>query len=98
MRFFAKLMFIFNCCFLVAAFFHYAKMYQTNADYPQPLNFLKGSIVLLAEFGWIINMVFVLMVTLRLLMRKPIAAPKWLWLFNVLVLPLQIYYFFIDKS
>jgi len=95
MRFFAKLMFICNCCFLVAALFHYTKMYQTDADYPQALNFLKGTIVIIAEFGWLFNFVFVLLAGI-LWLRKRLTVAKWLVLFNTAVLAFQIYYYFFD--
>jgi hypothetical protein len=98
MRFFAKLMFICNCCFLAAALFHYTKLFQTHTNYPQPLNFVKGSIVILAEFGWIFNLLFVLLAGVWLLLRKPLRVPRWLLLFNALVLVFQIYYYFFDKS
>jgi hypothetical protein len=94
MRFFAKLMFLCNCCFLVAASFHYAHLYQSAADFPQPLNFLKGTIVIVAEVGWLFNLVFVLLAGVFLLLKKPLAVPKWLLVFNTAVLAFQIYYYF----
>jgi hypothetical protein len=98
MRFFAKLMFLCNVCFLVAAFFHYAKMYQTAGSFPQPLNFLKGTIVIVAEVGWIFNFVFVLAAGIAVLLKKTWPVPKWIYWFNAAVLVFQIYYYFFDKS
>jgi hypothetical protein len=98
MRILSKFIVLCNICFLVAAIFHYAGLFRSQADFPQPLNFLKGTIVILAEFGWILNLLFVLVTGVLLLARKPLHIPKWILWFNAVVLVLQIYYYFFDKT
>jgi hypothetical protein len=98
MRFFSKITFICNLCFLVAAVMHYFKQYINESKFPQPLNFFKGTVVILAEFGWILNLIFVLLVAGFLLLRKKTNVPKWLLIFNAAVLVFELYYYFIDKS
>jgi hypothetical protein len=98
MRFFSKFTFICNLCFLVAAVMHYCKLYINESKFPQPLNFIKGTVVILAEFGWILNFVFVLLVVIILAAKKKLSVPKWLLIFNAVMLLLQIYYYFLDKS
>jgi hypothetical protein len=98
MRFFSKFTFICNLCFLVAAVMHYCKWYINESTFPQPLNFVKGTVVILAEFGWILNFIFVLLVIFFLLVKKKLSVPKWLLIFNSAILLLQVYYYFIDKS
>jgi hypothetical protein len=98
MRFFSKITFICNLCLLLAAVMHYFKHYINEAAFPQPLNFFKGTVVILAEFGWILNFIFTILVAVYLLMKKKTGVPKWLILFNACMLLFAIYYFFIDKS
>jgi hypothetical protein len=97
MRFFSKFVFICNLCFLVSAGMVFFKLYINDSKFPQPLNFVKGTVVILAEFGWILNFVFVLLVGILLLLRRKLNLPKWLLIFNAAVLLLQIWYFFISK-
>ncbi len=97
MRFFSKFVFICNVCFLVSACMVFFKLYINDTKFPQPLNFVKGTVVILAEFGWILNFIFVLLVLVFLLLRKKLNIPHWLLVFNGAVLLLQIWYFFISK-
>jgi hypothetical protein len=98
MRFFSKITFICNLCLLIAAVMHYFKQYINESKFPQPLNFFKGTIVILAEFGWILNFVFMLLVLVFLGLKKKLNIPKWLLLFNAAMLLFAVYYYFIDKS
>lgn len=98
MRFFSKFTFICNICFLVTAFFNYSKMYLGDSRVPQPLNILKGTVVILGEFSWILNFVFVLLWLILLLASKKPNVTKWIGIANVLILFFQVYYFFIDRS
>ncbi len=93
MRFFSKFVFICNLCFLVQAAFHYFKAYLSDSKFPQPLNFLKGTIVILGEFSWILNIILFLLVLVFLLMRRPTGIPKWLLLVNGLIFIFQVYFF-----
>jgi hypothetical protein len=97
MRFFSKFVFICNLCFLVSASMVFFKLYINDSKFPQPLNFIKGTVVILAEFGWILNFIFVLLVGIFLLLRRKLNIPKWLLVFNAAILLLQIWYFFISK-
>lgn len=98
MRFFSKITFLFNCCFLVLLFFYFNKSYISNAAVPRPLGVLKGSVVVLAEISWITNIVFVLIILLQYAFKKVITVPRLLLIFNVLVLAAQLYFYFIDRS
>ncbi len=98
MRFFSKFVFICNVCFLLSAVFHYLKWYINDSKFPQPLNAVKGTVVILAEFGWILNFFFIaIWLGLTLAKKKP-AVAKWLIVFNAVCLLFQIYYFFIDRT
>ena len=56
-----------------------------------------GSVVVLAEVSWIVNLLFVLVVLLLFALKKTITVPRLLLIFNVLVLAAQVYFFFIDR-
>jgi hypothetical protein len=96
MRFFSKITFICNLCLLVAAVMHYFKQYINESTFPQPLNFFKGTVVVLAEFGWILNLIFVLLAAVYLLLKKKLDVPKWLLLFNTAMALFAVYYYIFD--
>lgn len=98
MRFFAKITLLCNSCFVIAVIMHYLKVYQNSGDFPQPLNALKGTAVILGHISWIINGVFVIVWVINRLARKEMNIARWLIVCNVVILFAQIYWFFIDKG
>lgn len=99
MRFFGKLVLISNLCFLISAIFHYLKLYvQANATNPQPLDVFKGTIVIIAEFAWILNFLFLLIVLIVWLVKKQNRVGKWLVIINAVIFIFQIYFYFKDSN
>ncbi len=98
MRFFSKIAVIFNLCFLVEAFFYYNKYYITNGNVPKPLDFARGSVVVLGEIAWIVNILFLLIVFIRASFKMKGNISKVIIIFNILVFVFQVYFYFIDRS
>ncbi len=98
MRFFSKFTFLCNGCFLVTAFFTYTKLFLNSGKFPQPLNLIKGTVVILGYLGWIVNIAFLLTWLILFLVGKKPNVARWMLLVNLLILIFQIYYFFIDRT
>lgn len=95
MRFFSKLTFIFNCCFLVVAVLYYMKDYINDDKVPHQLNIVKGSIVVLGMVAWIVNFSFLLCVLIMVMLRKKTGISNGIILINFLIFICQVYYFLI---
>ena len=97
MRFFARVVFICNCCFILAVILRLiemAKRAKGNFDGAIPFQPLESTLVILGYGAIFINVVFVF-ASLYLLLRKRLQTiPRWLVLFNLVIFPVQVYYFF----
>lgn len=97
MRFFSKLTFICNICFIAAVLYRFADVAnQENAHLNalMPLDPFQGSIVLLGYGSILINFIFILF---ALLGKKGVVAHSYsqgIFWANLFFLPLQIGYFF----
>ncbi len=97
MRIFSKLVFLCNICFLVAIWLRYVeigKMSGSDHSHVIPLPYVESILVLLGYGAIYINFIFVIWLSIRTAMRKPV-HPKWLNIFNVLLFVVQLYYFLI---
>jgi hypothetical protein len=98
MKFFAKIVFIFNICFVGFAILRYieqAKKITSSTDAIAPLPWLKQTVVLLGWTSIFINLLFCLIAMVFYLSKKSNLLAKWLTIANFIFLLLQIYYFFI---
>lgn len=96
MRFFARIVFICNGCFILAVILRYIEMAKkSNEQFSGVLKFqpLESTIVVLGYGAIIINLIFNLFVLLKLLFKKPVTVSKWIIWFNFLLLIIQLYYF-----
>ena len=97
MRFFSKLTFICNICFIAAVIYRFAdvaKQENRHLNALMPLEPLQGSIVLLGYGSILINFIFILF---ALTGKKGLIAQSFsqkIFLANLSFLPLQIGYFF----
>jgi hypothetical protein len=97
MKFFAKLTFILNTCFLLMVAlraFLPPVVSKTNANnIVVPLQGAAGVVAILGTVAIIINAVFLLA---SILWYKKVATyvPKWLLLLNSIIFVLQVFYFF----
>jgi hypothetical protein len=102
MRTFSKIVFICNICFIIAAVFRIIefglkKNGQVEALIPLPA--VEGIIAILGFIvSFFLNIVFVSIVSFQKIKKKEIAIPSFLVIFNIAMLPIQIWYFFFFKS
>ena len=100
MRLFARVVFICNCCFIIAVILRLveqAKRAKGNFNGAIPFQPLESTLVILGYGAIFINIVFVF-ISLYLLLRKRLhSLPRWLVLFNLAIFPLQVYYFFFSN-
>jgi hypothetical protein len=98
MKFFAKIVFIFNLCFIGFIVFRYVeqvKKISTNSDKLLPLPWIKQTIVVLGWTAIFVNLLFCLISMVFYLSKRSNLLAKWLTMANFIFLLLQIYYFFI---
>lgn len=100
MRFFNKFIFICNICFFVAAVLRLVEISRKSQGFNEtvvPLPALQGSIVVLGYLSIIFNLLFAFILIARAAGGKGWINPKWMALLNVLMLPVQVWYFFFSK-
>ena len=100
MRFFNKFIFICSICFLAAVVLRLVEISRKSKGFSEtviPLPALQGSIVILGYVAVIFNFLFVLLMITQLISGRGLVAPKWMTLFNMLMLPVQVWYFFFSK-
>jgi hypothetical protein len=98
MRFFSKIVFICNCCFVAAVILRWvenAKKIKGNINGALILRPLESMIVVLGYGAIIINLIFnISMLMLFLLKKEQPISKRLIWL-NFLFLVVQVYYFFL---
>jgi hypothetical protein len=100
MKFFAKLVFICNCCFILAVILRlvenaHKKVGNFNGSIKiQPLE----SILVILGYGAVyINFIFNIFLLVLILSNRKKTSPHWLNWVNFLFLILQVYYFFFSN-
>lgn len=97
MRFFAKVIFICNCCFILSVILRWvenANKQKGNFDGIIRLQPLESTIVILGYTAIIFNFIFNAIVLFFLVKKKELLVAKWLIWFNFLLLLIQVFYFF----
>jgi hypothetical protein len=100
MRFFNKFIFICNICFLAAGILRLVEINRKSQGVTGsvvPLPALEGSIVVLGYLAIIFNVIFCVALLLRIVAGKGWVTPTWMSVFNAIMLPLQLWYFFYSK-
>ncbi len=96
MRFFSKLVFILNVCFILAAILRLvemAKRSQGNLNAAIPLPAVEGLLVVLGYSAIFINAIYLIVYLFRRVAGKINLAPRWIVLFNLVMFPIQVWYF-----
>lgn len=94
MRFFSRLVFICNVCFLISVPMRFWENMEHGKTITR-LPFLEGSIVILGlVLAAIFNSIFVFIVLYRKSIRKPLAVTRFLLWFNLILFPIEIIYLF----
>ncbi len=101
MRFFSKIVFICNCCFIAAVILRFvenANKKKGNFDGNIILQPLESTLVVLGYGAIFINLVFNLFVLVMLSQKKSdFKISKWLIWTSFIFFIIQIYYFFFSN-
>ena len=98
MRFYSRIVFICNICFIIAVIMWWIeKSRRTHGNYDGLIKFqpLEATFVILGYSAILLNLVFVFLCLYWLATKKIKLIPRWIVLFNLLMFPLQVYYHFI---
>lgn len=103
MRFFAKIVFIFNLSFLVSIPLRMIELLKKAQKSNDPSNGVLGfqplesTLAVLAYTAIFVNFVFIIFCAWWFVTKKIDQLPQWLVWFNFLMFALQVYYFFFSK-
>lgn len=100
MRFFTKLVFICNLSFIAAVVLRLVELVKRsrgNFDPAISLAPLEATIVVLGYTAILINAVFFIYFLYLLSIRKVKQFPSAIVLFNLILFPVQVWYFFFSK-
>ncbi len=100
MRFFTKLVFICNCCFIAAVVLRLVELAKRSRGNYEPaisLAPLEGTIVVLGYTAILMNGIYFIYFLYLLSIRKVKHLPRAIVLFNIALFPIQVWYFFFSK-
>jgi hypothetical protein len=102
MRIFSKIVFICNVCFILAAVIRIIDMglrKNGNGEALIPLPFVVATIALLGTVvSFLSNILFASILVAKKISKQIIDLPAYIIYFNLLMLPVEIWYFFIWKT
>ena len=101
MRLFSRFVFICNSCFLIAILLRFAEISnkaQGNYDLPLDAQPVIATVLVLYFISVFLNALFLSFVLYAWYAGKIGLFPKWIWIFNVLLFPFQLYYIFYSQS
>ncbi len=97
MRFFSRLVFICNLSFLASIVLRLVEMVKRNQGNLDPaigLQALQGTLVILGYGAIFLNLIFFVWALIGLAGGSLKNIPRWLLWFNLVLFPVQIWYFF----
>lgn len=100
MRFYSRIVLICNCCFIVAVILRLVEMLKRakgNFDGAIPFQPLESTVVILGYGAIFVNLAFAIACLYLLIRRRLQLLPRWIVIFNILIFPLQVYYFFFSN-
>ena len=102
MKFFSKLTFICNGCFLASVVFWYIEVYnkrQTGKDYRLiELPWAENILVILGYGAIIINLFFLLIIFIYTAFKIKHRIPRWMIFFSVIMFACQVFFHFFFKK
>jgi hypothetical protein len=95
-KFFSKLTVICNCCFIAVLIWRYWQQQQPVQAAKEALRLqpLESTLAVLGYSAVFVNLIFHIWVAILWVLQKHPVVAKWLWLFNVLLFLIQLYFFF----
>ena len=100
MRFFSKIVTFCNIAFIVVAvskLIQFEKGLHTNNNAVQPTGFLIGTAAILYVVAIFFSVAFAVLVLIKKLRKQEINIHPLLILFNLLMLPIEIWYHFFNN-
>jgi hypothetical protein len=101
MRTFSKVVLICNICFIIAAVMRLIEFWfrkNGNNEALIPLPFLVGTIAILGVLiSFFLNIAFAALITIQKSLKKKLTIPLFILYFNLIMLPVQVWYFFFSK-
>jgi hypothetical protein len=100
LRFFSKIVTFCNIAFILSAVLrlvNFTSAVKASPNTVQQTNIFVSTILILAVFAIFLNIIFILSLVVFKLMKIELSIAKALILFNVLMLPIQIWYYFFSK-
>ncbi len=97
MRFFSRIVFICNLCFLASIVLRLVEKVQRkdgNLDPAMGFQALEGTLVILGYGAIFLNLIFFIGAIIGLARGSLNNIPRWLIWFNLLLFPVQVWYFF----
>jgi hypothetical protein len=100
MKFFSKLVFICNLCFVAAVILRWVEMAKQKTEgfngqlVAKPL---QSTLVVLGYGAIFINLIFLLAYFFVIIAKRGKQIPKWLVISNIIFFLLQVYYFFFSN-
>ena len=97
MRFFSRLVFICNLCFIASVVLRLVEMVKRNQGNLEPaigVQALQGTLVILGYGAIFLNVIFFIWALVALARGKANPLPRWLLWFNLALFPVQVWYFF----
>ncbi len=97
MRIFARLVFLCNICFLITVVLRFLERKGSNpvSDGLAAIQPLENSLIILGYGAIILNFIFVFVTGTGKLFKRSFAVPGWIIWFNIILLVLQFFYFFV---
>lgn len=98
MRFFSKVIFVCNICFILSIILRYVERNSTakgGTDQAIPLPFVEGALAVLGQLAIVFNLLFCLTVLILFLFRKTQQIKGWIVIANIVFLIIQVFYYFL---
>lgn len=97
MRTFSKIVLLCNICFVLACVLRLVEYYKRKAGNFEPaiqLQPLESTLVVLGYGAIFLSAIFSFQMMYFYLIKKQISIPRWIVWVNLIMFPLQIWYFF----
>ena len=97
MRLFSRVTVICNFCFIIAVLLRWVEISRrASGNFTGAIKFqpLEATLVILGYGAIFLNAAFLFLFIYRKLVKKMQLIPRWIVLFNLLIFPLQVYFFF----
>lgn len=96
MRFYARFVAICNACFIIAAILRLIELNRRiKGNFDGAIGFqpLESTLVILGYLAIFFNLFFIILQAIRLMRGRPPVNGKWLTWFNLMMFPVEVWYF-----